>query len=83
MKVHPPKIIGYILLVKKMLVWWHRLIKGSSVDLLPSSMSSSLLESKSHQRHRRFGTKQVVFQSTIMARVYSPGDEKIDFVGVM
>ena len=28
MKVHPPKIMGCILLVTKMLVWWHRLVKG-------------------------------------------------------
>ena len=28
MKVHPPKITGCILLMTKMLEWWHRLIKG-------------------------------------------------------
>ena len=28
MKVRPPKITGCILLVTKMLVWWHRLFKG-------------------------------------------------------
>ena len=54
--------------------------RASSVDLLLFSMPSSLLKSKSHQRHRRFGTKQVVFRSTTMDRIYSPGDEKIDFV---
>ena len=27
--------------------------------------------------------KQVVFQSTTMARIYSPGSEEIGFVGVM
>ena len=30
-----------------------------------------------------FGMKQVVFQSTTMARIYSPGSEEIGFVGVM
>ena len=27
MKVHPPKIMGCILLMMKTLAWWHRLIK--------------------------------------------------------
>ena len=70
--------------------WWRRCWCGaidssraSLAGLLPLSISSGLLESKSHQRHRRFGMKQVVFRSTTMARIYSQGDEKIDFVGVM
>jgi hypothetical protein len=41
------------------------------------------LKSKSHQWHRRFTAKQVVFRSTATARIYSLGGEKISFVRVM
>jgi hypothetical protein len=34
MKVHPPKIAGYILLMMKTLAWWHRLVKGFFSRLL-------------------------------------------------
>ena len=40
-------------------------------------------KAKSHQRHGRFGTKQVVFRSIAMACIYSPGGEKIGFVEVV
>ena len=80
MKVYPPKIMGCILLVTKTLVWWHELIKGLFSRPLAVLHVFEPIRKQIAPKAQNVWDEAGCFSIHTMAHIYSPRDEKIDFV---
>jgi hypothetical protein len=63
-------------------VWWHGLIEDLSRPLAVLHIFEPI-RGQITQKHRKFGTKQIIFPSATMARIYSPKDARIGSGKVM